>query len=208
MVNYNIDSCFATPIYKSNLNLPESLYSDLKSEPVVRSPANNGWFIRIEHKEKYNRLLQEIGKHVKNYMDNLFNAGNHYKYVCNGAWVNKHDPGDFTQEHAHCHAIVSGIFYIDIPEPARESGELSFVDHNFYPFTEFFNLDFTQYNSFNSKKISYLASKGDLYLFPSKLKHSVGANMTDKDRWSMAFDYIITSPLENATNTISISPTK
>lgn len=208
MVDYNIDSPFATPIYKSTLSVPDSVYLDLKSEPVVKSPANNGYFSRIEHKEKYTLLIEEIGKHVKGYMDWIFHADKRYTYACNGAWVNKHDPGDMTQEHSHSHALVSGIFYVDIPEPAEKAGPLTFIDHSFYPFTEFFNLHFDQYNSFNSKKITYIPRKGDIYLFPSHLKHSVGTNMTQFERWSMAFDFTITTPLSHVSNMMTILPTK
>ena len=49
-------------------------------------------------------------------------------------------------------------------------------------------------NHFNPKN-------GDLILFPSDLKHSVTANRSDEERFSLAFNYMIRGTLRSGNNT-------
>ena len=51
-------------------------------------------------------------------------------------------------------------------------------------------IDFEEYNETNSTTWTYVPKNGDIYLFPSFLKHSVEKNLNKKNRYSLAFNFL------------------
>jgi hypothetical protein len=58
-----------------------------------------------------------------------------------------------------------------------------------------FALPINQYNRYNPSTYSLRPKNGDLYVFPSHMRHEVQELREEFDRYSLAGDYMISSPL-------------
>jgi uncharacterized protein (TIGR02466 family) len=204
MNDFNLEFLFVTPIYKSSIDIEDNIISSLKKEETRRNMTKNGFSTRgnLQSKEEYKCLFDDIDKHVYKYCQEIYKLKVSYEYSCNGAWVNVHEPDDWAQVHAHPHSNISGILYLDVPEPIESAGVLNFLNPNFHPFTEFFNFEYEDFNIFNCQNVTFIPKSNEIYLFPSTLKHSVTKNLTEYNRYSLAFDYIISSPILTDENTL------
>ena len=99
-------------------------------------------------------------------------------------WYNVNNYGDYNTLHNHRGSILSGVFYIDVPD--ENMGKINFErddDVSYYlpPLEE--------YNNIISEKASYSPETGKLLIFPSWTKHSVDGSRSKKQRISMSFNY-------------------
>ena len=99
-------------------------------------------------------------------------------------WININRYGDYNTVHNHRGAILSGVFYIDVPD--ENMGNINFFrddDINYYlPPLE-------KYNNFTGEKATYTPKSGRVLIFPSWLRHSVDGSKSEKQRISMSFNY-------------------
>ena len=113
-------------------------------------------------------------KIVKDFLNNNYKSINNYK--------------DYNGVHTHPQSIISGVFYVQVPE---KSGELEF----YHPVTDYLDMywpqkDITEYNSWNSPVWRMPVKEGKLILFPSWLKHGVQPNLNKvESRISVSFNY-------------------
>ena len=207
-MDFNVEYLFVTPVYKSSIDIESSTIQSLMGEEVRRNMKKNGFASRgnLHTKEEYKTLFQRIDSEVARFCSSIYKLKPTYSYRCNGAWVNVHEPNDWAQVHQHPHSMVSGILYLEIPDPNEIAGTLNFSNPNFHPFTEFFYLEYEEFNMFNCQTVSFIPKKGEIFLFPSHLKHSVTQNLTEANRYSLAFDYIISSPIVTDENSLTMLP--
>lgn len=103
----------------------------------------------------------------------------------NNLWFNINGYKDHNMLHDHQGSLISGVIYTSVEEPDlmgniefhREDSAIHFIPP----------LD--RYNHFTSQKGSYGPMEKLLLLFPSWLKHSVNSNMSQKERYSISFNY-------------------
>jgi uncharacterized protein (TIGR02466 family) len=109
-------------------------------------------------------------------------------------WININSKKDYNLPHTHFGGIISGVFYIKVPE---NSGDLIFINRNdeiVKSYLTFSNLiggidyDYTQ---FTSELWKIQPKENNLILFPSWLEHYVQSNSSDEDRISISFNYRI-----------------
>ena len=100
------------------------------------------------------------------------------------SWANKHDTSDYSQEHSHNNSIVSGIYYISVED---SSGNLVFANPNANLGLSL-ELNLQDFNQFNSNEAIVVPKNGDLFLFPSSLRHKVEKNKSPNQRYSIAFN--------------------
>ena len=101
-------------------------------------------------------------------------------------WFNINEYGDYNDLHNHRGAILSGVFYIDIPQ--KNSGNIRFQRDDDIDYYIPHNL-IKKYNLNNGSSVSYAPMNGKLYIFPSWLKHAVESNRSQETRISMSFNY-------------------
>lgn len=102
------------------------------------------------------------------------------------AWANIHDPDGYNVMHVHPNALLSGCFYLSVPDGA---GALVFRDPRpgvaLSPFLT---------NGVNTNQKVQLAPKaGLLVLFPNWLEHAVDPNLADAARVSIAMNALLPS---------------
>lgn len=113
----------------------------------------------------------EILTEFSQYGDQLFEV--------ESMWVNINYPGAFNMGHIHG-AEISGVFYVDVPTPAADSGRIVMVDPR------------ARVNM-SEKRIRTLnypidPAPGACILFPSWLEHYVEPNKTQHTRISISFN--------------------
>lgn len=150
----------------------------LKNQNGVSKSNIGGWQSDVFKSSKiHNYLESKIEDCLKNYVDSK------YCVKLNTYWININHPHCFNFEHTHPDSDLSGVFWIQIP---KNSGSLCFKNlqsHVDYNLLECFC------NSTNSKSIIILEPiEGSMTIFSASLPHSVGPNLSDDIRISIAFN--------------------
>lgn len=183
-------SLFPIGMYYSSLQLDQKFIDLIKSLKYLRVKNENGFIsdtCYLLDLEENKKIKQEILDHVKVYLYDIIKIQKTYNIDITTSWANKHDPGDFSQEHNHNNSIISGIAYIDV---LPDSGELIFNN----PFSNLglpLDLQVENYSQFNSNEAKIIPKNGDLFLFPSSLKHKVTINKSNHERYSIAFNVMV-----------------
>ena len=113
------------------------------------------------------------------------------------SWVLRHRPEHWSQAHSHPNSILSGVLYLDVPEG---SGEIQFYKpENYHNWINTDTLRFmvNEWHEYNCDAWSIPPKAGQLFIFPSHLKHSVYINETKESRWSLAFDCFLEGLLDS-----------
>ena len=103
-------------------------------------------------------------------------------------WSNINKYKDFNMPHIHPGAVISGVFYLKIPQ---DSGNIVF----YHPLGPCFSYDWqdrriAHFNSYNSYTWTIPSEELSLYLFPSWLEHYVEPSQNkQEDRISISFNF-------------------
>jgi len=100
-------------------------------------------------------------------------------------WVNINPPGCFNRRHDHQNSVMSGCYYVQ-----AEGDDIgNFVaerDDN----AEFFLGSYKNVSGFSGTSFGLTPNAGNLAIFPAWMYHSVEPNCTNKDRISIAMNFI------------------
>lgn len=103
------------------------------------------------------------------------------------AWANVHDKGGFNQPHIHREAILSGSFYLTVPQ-----GSGAIVFHDPRPSTLYSRAWGKGVNRW--EKLTIKPRAGMLLIFPNWLEHSVEPHEADEPRCSIAMNAVLPRP--------------
>lgn len=102
-------------------------------------------------------------------------------------WININGHRDWNTSHRHPHSLISGVFYVRIPE--GDNGRLVFENVN--PHMEYYitrKIRVRNYNDVTASWWNIAPSENQLVFFPAWLSHTVEPNYTHEDRISIAFN--------------------
>jgi uncharacterized protein (TIGR02466 family) len=179
----------------SSLNLSEEEHEFLKSyisnidivsymDKIELNDLNCHHF--LDH-PNLNFLKTKIIKEFLNYV----NQG--YEYSVNDfnittSWLKVLTPGSYGHFHWHRNCMFSGVYYLEESEE-KEGGKLVIHNSNtssFYLKTS----SGTNYEIFN-----ITPKKNRIVFFPSEMQHKITRNDSNKNRYSIAFNFIPTGEL-------------
>lgn len=105
------------------------------------------------------------------------------KIIVTDCWANINYPGSYNQKHIHFNSMLSGVYYLSVPEKA---GRIVFTD----PRTQAYiiTLPVTQKTGLTSRHIRRTPQEGEFVIFPSWIEHGVEVNESEKERVSVAFN--------------------
>lgn len=99
-------------------------------------------------------------------------------------WMNANPKGAYNAPHTHPGAHWSGVYYLAQPEVDEgTSGMIEFID----PRSDLPNWRLLKAPAFRMKK-KLRPLPGEMILFPSYLVHWVHPNLTEEERWTIAFN--------------------
>jgi len=113
------------------------------------------------------------------------------------SWITKTESGGYSHDHCHTNCAFSGIFYFD----SCEGGEIRFT--NPFPITFEFESN-NELNIFNSNSFTFKPEKNKLIIFPSCLYHKVLKNVSENDRYSLAFNLFPTGIFGSEDSSINL----
>ncbi len=183
----NLRLLFGTPILQTSAAVHPRILEFVKSQKFTNH--GNGYMTAenfLEYSEMQS-VKNYITQKVKEYLYGDCGISREIIPELVTSWVNLHKKGDWGQQHSHYNSVVSGVWYL---ETTPESGEFIIHPDNKL-FGNLLDLPRRVYNEFNGDQYAFTPQNGDLLLFPSTMKHSVTSNNSDKERLSLAFNYMV-----------------
>jgi len=101
------------------------------------------------------------------------------------SWVTKTPPNCGSQRHSHKNSYYSGVLYLT---DHLDQSPILFFNPNDSKNSILTNPE-KEYNNFNSKTWSVHPEKNKVILFPSHIDHMILKNFSNKDRYSVAFNF-------------------
>ena len=148
---------------------------------------------RILANEELSSLKEFIDRHVIFYTENVLRLKPENTVFITQSWINRSKTNDFHPKHKHPNSLLSGVMFLT----GRVGDEMPPIrfhrGNDLLPL----ELEFEEYNDFNSGVKWFSPEKGMLIVFPSVLEHSVDQNVTGAERVSLSFNTFVRGPLGN-----------
>lgn len=182
---------FPTPIWEcpvsgiDNEKIKDYCLQVRKLKPGVQISNRGGWHS--------NELITPFPDELVNLFNDITVFVNDVCYRYTGAelkfgnfWININGKHDYNLLHDHQKSFLSGVYYVDVPE--ENMGDLVLLRGDN---AEFFMKDnIKELTMTNSLQCIKKAKTSLFYLFPSWVKHYVERNESDKERISIAFNFV------------------
>jgi uncharacterized protein (TIGR02466 family) len=101
-------------------------------------------------------------------------------------WLNINNKHDYNLLHDHQKSILSGVYYVSVPEDNMGDLVLHRGDNADY----FLQGNFSELTMMNAPNCTKKPVESTFYIFPSWIKHHVERNESDKERISIAFNFV------------------
>jgi uncharacterized protein (TIGR02466 family) len=157
--------------YLENIEF-EMTSASIKKEAETYSSKTNNILNDISY------LKDDIYNNVKNYLNNIMKLKMDFQFTT--SWATKTLPDGYSQEHTHGNSFLSGVYY--------PIGNKNF-NIKFYKEKSFWSVQTLEDNDLNADWYNInITENSVLILFPSNLRHSIEKNLSDKMRYSIAFN--------------------
>ncbi len=169
-----------------------------RRDPTGRNISNrNGWqsVDGIDTNPVFIRAMRQIKREFRDELVPFLGIEKNSANVeLHNSWANINYPGAWNAPHLHNGCFYSGVFFIHAD---GDEGDFRAIDTDHKIVS---NFPASQQRIWESMPIA--PKTGDLYLFPSGLMHMVEPNLTDKDRYSISFNFDVSGgvPRENIKN--------
>ena len=100
-------------------------------------------------------------------------------------WVNINQKYDYNRTHDHQNSILSAVYYVD-----AEGDDIGNFVAERDDSAEFFLGSYKNVSGFTGTSFAITPLTGFAFLMPSWVLHSVEQNLTDRDRISIAFNFV------------------
>jgi uncharacterized protein (TIGR02466 family) len=186
-----IINLFAVPIFSDKLNINLDNLKKVTEGESYDYVSDGNYYItsntRLLDKQNLAEEKNAILKKANYFLYETLNVSKKIEFYITTSWIVKFPKNSWGQKHIHSNSIFSGVVYLSTP---GIGGEICFhKDNRFhnisYPTLE---LVYDKWNTYSSDYWKLSPSEGDIILFPSNLTHSVGKNLSDTDRISLAFN--------------------
>ena len=182
-----------------NVESLKKLCYDIKNNDTGRIISNSGGWQSNDIVDLDNinikMLLSEINIHINKFSKEL---GIIPELSVSNFWININNTGSTNTNHVHPKSILSGSFYVDVPE---NSGDIVFIHpigNLMESYLQYWNLNFGEDiktdSIFLNTKWQIHTNPNCLLIFPSWIEHKVTRNENTNDRISISFN---TKPVYN-----------
>jgi len=190
-------SLFQTPLFEihiddiDNRELEKNIYNLRDTTEGVCFSNRGGWHSLIQalHAQNNHKMDDTFKPFTDKLEDILYTLPFEPKvHRLNdmSIWANINPKGSYNTAHDHPGCDLSGVYYVKVPK--GECGNIAFNDPR---------SALTYGNSFvveryvGGDSIPRFPIEGNMYIFPSSLKHDVSTNQTNEDRISLSFNLIL-----------------
>ena len=196
-----IECLFPTFLYKEVVPFDIDLQylKDIEYERYGDGTGNTSVNQMILLEEPFAELKKEIDKHLNIIHFDVLKSSQGIP-VHTTSWINYHTPGDYAPIHNHTNTFYSGVYYLNAPI----NGGGIFFHHPQLMRTRTLKVEESEKNMWNSELYYHELKKNSFLVFPSNLPHSTEVNKSNKNRYSLAFNYFIEGQLGYQTNKINL----
>lgn len=183
---------FPTLIWQATLPDEEKkLLSDMKdfildikekNPEGVKKSNFGGW--QSGNYKKFPKAFKLIGEKINSTIMNCAKQINVPELSLGSYWCNVNTYGDYNKLHNHRGSILSGVFYVDVPD--ENMGNIVFERADDI---EYYLPPLKEYNNFTGGRATYTPESGKVLIFPSWLKHQVEGSRSEQQRISISFNY-------------------
>ena len=181
---------FSSPLYTNYIEYDRDKISkfikNIEYREVFRREELNDklGFLTVNKHILDNEVFFDLKKSILNEIENFLHRSLiiNKPYQIYQSWITKTPPDCKSNYHTHT-SVFSGVFYLDTPE---NSGDIMFKD--FYTKHIFDEDEFLHGNYLNAQNWHIEPKDGLLIMFPSHVHHKISTNLSNEDRYSLAFD--------------------
>ena len=186
-----VTSLFSIPLCVRDYDVD---VEELEKECVRRSTLDPGRVISnsggwqsndiFSNDDFFSDFILEIEKQGNNFAKKLEIC---QKVKLSNLWININGYKDFNTRHTHQNSILSGVFYVKVPD---KSSRIRF----FHPSVHLMMTEWPEtlkFNRYTSSIWDINPQKGRLLLFPSWLEHAAPLNRSSKIRSTISFNFNI-----------------
>jgi uncharacterized protein (TIGR02466 family) len=184
---------WATPVWECPVtNIDNNTIAEycnkVRSEyPGVTISNKGGWHsgeLIFPIPEDLERLFNDLTVFVNDVTSRYTGTSN---LVLGNWWININGNHDYNTPHDHQNSILSGVYYVSVPE--KDMGDL--ILHRGDSAEFFLTSKVTREQTMsNSLSVKCSVDESKFYLFPSWVKHSVERNESNSERISIAFNFV------------------
>ena len=190
MPEFKAHHLWPIPVYESRIETKKEWQDHIEKLEYVRTHIGNS-DISVDRDvvKKIPDLKKEIDKHIFAFTKKYLTIRKGLDFYMLNSWVNIHNPGDAAQIHHHSNSLISGVYY---PIAPASSGDLQFHRGNHKNlFDHCIMMEYDDPFYVNSDRYILDVFTDLIVLFPSHLEHSVKKNISNKKRYSIAFNYYV-----------------
>jgi len=187
---------FAVPVGLYTLNI--STKQQDKIEQILQNidygPTNQGGGAGISKnlflfKNKNLKFLQKkILDCICTYNENVFQYKK-TKFKVTTSWATICQKNEESERHKHCNSMYSAVYYNKCDE---DISDISFYNNNWT--SNNYDLETTEFNTFNSSSWSFKPKDKLLIIFPSSMYHRILKSYGEINRYSIACNFVPKPP--------------
>lgn len=184
---------WATPVWEcpvediDNKSIAEYCYKVKDEKPGVNISNRGGWHsgeLITPIPPALDQLFNDLTIFVNDVPQRYMGTSN---LVLGNWWININGKYDYNESHDHQNSVLSGTYYVQVPEENMGDLVLHRGDNAEFFLTSKVEREQTMANAM---AIPCPVKESMFYLFPSWVKHSVERNNTDSERISIAFNFV------------------
>ena len=194
MSEFKVHNLWPIPVYQSEIKTKDEWKEKIISLKYNRTNIGNSDISEDRNILKdMPDLKSKIDFHLENYIRKYLHIKKELNFYMLNSWVNIHRPNDWSQIHNHGNSLISGVYYPIFP---KDSGHIQFHKSNrINLFDQCIMMEYDEDTIVNAGRYQIDVSEDLIVLFPSHLEHSVNKNISNKNRYSLAFNYYVRGKL-------------
>ena len=187
----NEHNLFPTPLWQIQIKgvdndaIKEYCYHLKDNTEGVEISNRGGWHskeILEPLPDALNELFSNFLGFVNDYCAQITGLNN---LMLGNFWVNINQKYNYNRSHDHQNSILSGVYYVDC-----EGDDVGNFVAERDDSAEFFLGTYKNVSAFTGTSFAITPLTGFAFLMPSWVLHSVEQNLTDRDRISVAFNFV------------------
>lgn len=191
MPEFRTHNLWPIPVYEAEIPVKQTWKDIIVNLDYERTHINNSDISKDRYiLNKIPDLKTDIELHCERFVRKYLNVKDNAKFYLQNSWCNIHGPNENSQIHYHASSLISGVYYPIVP---KNSGAISFHKNSIYTntFHHSIRFEYDETNNLNAGQYKLEVVDGSIILFPSHLEHSVEKNISNKNRYSIAFNFYV-----------------
>lgn len=185
----NIIELFPTPLYRNSLDIDENTRNLIMNFSYERYKTGMFTHTHVLEEPGMEGLRAAIFQELNYFLYDYLKMVPHIEFYITTSWVMKHLKNDYTVHHYHTNSIFSGVVYISVDE---NSGGIKFTrdakSYNLWPPALQADTTTGYSDRITTDQWMVIPKNGDMLIWPSHLVHEVYPNMSDVERYALAFN--------------------